>query len=291
MTVLPASNPGLPPSGTLTVSPTDAPPGSTITVNFPAADPERGQVAWDIWVGTKYQASGTCCFTGSSTSVILNDAGVYRIGTQAIDGTLSFSTRPSAVVRIGGATGEPPIASATLDKTSGPAPLTVNIDLSASFDPDGSIRNYFFNCMGGTFTPGAQSSTGSCSFETPGAYWIMLMVEDNSFNLDVVSAYAVATPVGGGTPPQVSITSPADGSTVAVKSTVTIQASVTPGSSQVSHVDFLVGSSVACSVTTSPYSCDWQVPAAPNKTYQLHANAYDTTGLVGASSNVTVTSQ
>ena len=112
MTVLPASNPGLPPSGTLTVSPTDAPPGSTITVNFPAADPERGQVAWDIWVGTKYQATGTCCFTGSSTSVILNDAGVYRIGTQAIDGTLSFSTRPSAVVRIGGATGEPPIATA-----------------------------------------------------------------------------------------------------------------------------------------------------------------------------------
>ena len=56
-------------------------------------------------------------------------------------------------------------------------------------------------------------------------------------------------------------------------------------------MDFLVGSSVACSVTTSPYSCDWQVPAAPNKTYQLHANAYDTTGLVGASSNVTVTSQ
>jgi len=236
-------------------------------------------------------ATGTCCFTGSSTSVRLNDVGVYRIGTQAIDSSLNLSARPSAVVRIGGATGEPPIASATLDRLSGPAPLTVNIDLSASFDPDGSIRDYFFNCMGGTFTPGSQNSTGSCTFDTPGAYWIMLMVEDNSFNVDLVSAYAVATPVGGGTPPQVAITSPADGSIVLVKSTVTIQASVTPGSNPVSHVDFLVGSSVACSVTTSPYSCNWQVPAAPNKTYQLHANAYDTQGLLGASNIVTVTSQ
>ncbi len=290
VTVLP-TNPGLPPSGTLTVSPTDAPPGSTITVNFPATDPDGGQVAWDIWVGMNQAATGTCCFTGSSTSVRLNDVGVYRIGTQAIDSSFNLSARPSAVVRIGGATGEPPIASATLDRLSGPAPLTVNIDLSASFDPDGSIRDYFFNCMGGTFTPGSQNSTGSCTFDTPGAYWIVLMVEDNSFNVDLVSAYAVATPPGGGTPPQVAITSPADGSIVLVKSTVTIQASVTPGSNPVSHVDFLVGSSVACSVTTSPYSCNWQVPAAPNKTYQLHANAYDTQGLLGASNIVTVTSQ
>jgi hypothetical protein len=145
--------------------------------------------------------------------------------------------------------------------------------------------------MGGTFTPGSQSSTGSCTFDAPGAYWIVLMVEDNSFNVDLVSAYAVATPVGGGTPPQVSIVSPADGSTVQVKSTLTIQASVTPGSNPVSRVDFLVGSSLACSVTTSPYNCNWQVPASPKKTYQLHANAYDTQGLVGASSAVTVTSQ
>ena len=293
VTVLTASNPGLPPSGTLTVSPTDAAPGSTITVNFPATDPEKGPVAWDIWVGMRYGASGTCCFTGSSTSVVLNDVGVYRIGTQAIDGSLNLSTRPSAVVRIGGATGEPPVASATLDKLSGPAPLTVNIDLGASFDPDGSIRGYFFNCIGGTFTVGSQNSRGSCTFNTPGAYWIVLEVEDNSFNVDLVSAYAVATPVqtGSGTPPQVSVTSPADGSTVAVKSTVAIQASVTAGTNPVSHVDFLVGSSVACSATTSPYTCNWQVPAAPNKTYQLHANAYDTQGLVGASSVVTVTSQ
>ncbi len=128
------------------------------------------------------------------TSVVLNDVGVYRIGTRAIDRELNLSARPSAVVRIGGATGEPPIAVAAIDRQSGPAPLTVSIDLSASFDPDGSIRNYFFNCIGGTLT-GSQGSTGSCTFDRPGSYWIVLQVEDDSHNVDLVSAYAVATPV------------------------------------------------------------------------------------------------
>src|SRR5206468_9432376 len=66
VTVAPVANPGLPPSGTLTVSPTDAPPGSTLTVSFPTTEP--GQVAWDMWLGTKYAVTGVCCFTGSSTN-------------------------------------------------------------------------------------------------------------------------------------------------------------------------------------------------------------------------------
>ena len=105
VTVSPAPAPGQPPTGTLTVSPTDAPAGSTITVSFPATDPEGGSVSWDMWIGQKSGASGSCCFSGSSTTVTLNDAGVYRIGTQAIDKELNLSSRQSAVVRIGGATG------------------------------------------------------------------------------------------------------------------------------------------------------------------------------------------
>ncbi len=390
VTVSPAASPGLPPSGTLTVSPTDAPAGSTITVNFPATDPEGGPVAWDLWVGQYVGAGGWCCFTGSSTTVTLSNPGVYRFATQAIDSALNISTRQSTVVRIGGATGEPPIASATLDKQSGTVPLTVNIDMSASFDPDGTIQYYFFNCGGGSFTAGSQSSKGSCTFDTPGTYWLLLQVEDNSSNLDTVSAYVVVTPVqsggGGGdttppivsvtgppsgasvsgsvsvtasasdasgvrqvafyrdaavllgtataspyaitwnsgtvsagahtlyavatdnagnagtsasigitvsapTPPQVSVTTPTNGSTVLRKSKVALQASATPTANPVSRVDFIVGSSVVCSAATSPYSCNWQVPAKAKASYQIHADAYDTKGQVGVSSNVTITAK
>jgi subtilisin family serine protease len=191
-TISPAPSPGPPPSGTLTVSPTSGPAGSTLTVSFPTTEP--GQVTWDLWVGTKYAVTGSCCFTGSSTTVTFNNAGVYRIATQAIDRELNLSTRPSVVVRIGGATGEPPIASATLDKQSGSVPLTVNIDMSASVDPDGSkIPTYLFGCEQGSLIR-SRKPQGSCTFTTPGAYWIKLLVQDSSGYVDQVSAYVVVTP-------------------------------------------------------------------------------------------------
>ncbi len=59
----------------------------------------------------------------------------------------------------------------------------------------------------------------------------------------------------------------------------------------ISRVDFVVGTSVVCSDTTSPYSCTWQVPAKANATYQIHATAYDTAGQAGVSNNVTITTK
>jgi PKD repeat protein len=138
--------------------------------------------------------TGSCCFTGSSTTVTFNTAGVYRIGTQAIDRALNLSTRPSAVVRIGGATGEPPIANATLDKLSGPVPLTVKIDMSTSVDPEGNkIPAYLFGCEEGSLVR-SRKPQGSCTFTTPGVHWIKLLVQNNSGYVDQVSAYVVATP-------------------------------------------------------------------------------------------------
>ena len=114
-------------------------------ISFPVTDPERGPVAWELSIGEKYGVTCVCCYT-SATKATFHEAGVYRISTQAIDGALNFSSKSSVTVRIGGAAGEPPIASAVLDKLSGPTPLTVKIDASASVDPDGGIRYYYFGC-------------------------------------------------------------------------------------------------------------------------------------------------
>jgi hypothetical protein len=389
VTVSPTQTPGGPPSGTLTVSPTDAPAGSTISVTFPATDPDGGPVGWDFWIGQNGGASGSCCYSGTTASVRLDNAGVYRFSTQAIDRELYQSIRSSAVVRIGGAPGEPPVVNAAFDKVGGQIPLTVNIDLSGSSDQDGSVTSYYFNCGGGVFSPGAQSSKGKCTFNAPGSYWMLLQVQDNTGNVDIMSAYAVATPVPpgpdtqaptvgitsptlsqhvagnvaitanatdnvgvtrvdfyldstGGTSigsattspyaimwdssastgshsliatakdaagntgtsapvaivvdpiafPTISITSPTNGSIVTHKSTVQIDATVSAGTYPIDHVDFIVGSKVTCSgVTTSPYSCNWAVPPAANKTYTIKANAADTKGHVTTSTTVTVTAK
>jgi PKD repeat protein len=98
------------------------------------------------------------------------------------------------VVRIGGATGEPPIANATIDKLTGPVPLKVNIDMSASVDPEGNrISTYLFGCEEGSLTR-SRKPQGSCTFTTPGVHWIKLLVQNNSGYVDQVSAYVVATP-------------------------------------------------------------------------------------------------
>jgi subtilisin family serine protease len=192
VTVSPGLSP-VQPSGTLTVSPTDAPVGTKITASFSVTSSKNGQTGWDLWIGQKSTAIGTCCYTGTSATFTLDTPGVYRIGTQSIDQALNLSARQSAVVRIGGATGEPPIASATLDKQSGAIPMTVNVDMSGSVDPDGTIANYLLRCGDGTLT-NLRNAQGSCTFTTPGTYWILLAVQDRSGYMDFISAYVVATP-------------------------------------------------------------------------------------------------
>jgi subtilisin family serine protease len=207
-TVLPTTHPGLPPSATLTVSPTSGPVGTVVSINFPAVDPEGGPVAWDIWQTSQSVASGICCQTSPSYNLPINAAGVYRISTQAIDKELNFSTRQTAVVRIGGATGTPPIAGATFDKLTGPAPLTVNIDMSASTDPDGTIKQYIIVCQNGMSGVFQTGKTSTCTYDTPGTYWIWLEVLDNDNLVDTLSAYAVVTPTtssSGKTPASVAL--------------------------------------------------------------------------------------
>src|SRR5262245_21193941 len=55
-TVWPSSSPGLPPSGTLSVSPTSGPVGTVVSINFPAVDPESRPVVWDLWKAGKSAA-------------------------------------------------------------------------------------------------------------------------------------------------------------------------------------------------------------------------------------------
>jgi subtilisin family serine protease len=292
VTVSPAPNPGLPPSVTLTVTTTDPlifP--VTATVSFPATDPEGGAVGKDFWIAQKNGTSGSCCYTESTTSVDLNNPGVYRFSTNAIDRELNGSTRPSAVVRLGGVTGDPPIVSASLDRSSGPVPLTVNIDMGASTDPDGTVQWYFVNCGNNTYTPGSQSPLGSCRYDTPGVYWLMLQVQDNSGNMDLVPAYVVATPVPGGPDtenPTVSITSPTSGAHVSRNVSITASASDNVG---ITRVDFFLdsGTTPIGSTTSAPYAIAWDSGTTSSGSHSLSATARDAAGNTGTSATVPIT--
>ena len=91
------------------------------------------------------------------------------------------------------------------------------------------------------------------------------------------------------TPPTVSITNPAQGATVARKSTITLSATATDNVGVVS-VEFYVNGSLQCTDTSAAYTCNWRVPNQPNRSYQIQARAYDQAGNSG-SALIQVTSQ
>ncbi|HYV44295.1 MAG TPA: M20/M25/M40 family metallo-hydrolase [Myxococcaceae bacterium] len=99
-------------------------------------------------------------------------------------------------------------------------------------------------------------------------------------------AFAVEGGTPDTTPPAVSITAPANGSTV--NGTVTISANATDNVG-VTQVDFLVDGVVKGSDTSSPYSFAWDSTTASNGSHSLTARAADGAGNSATSAAVSVT--
>ena len=91
----------------------------------------------------------------------------------------------------------------------------------------------------------------------------------------------------GGGSPTVSLTSPANGATFTAPATINLSASASETGGSIASVQFLNGSTVIGTVTTSPYNFTWTNVAAG--TYTLTARATDSSGNTATSPAVTVT--
>jgi glucose/arabinose dehydrogenase len=156
--------------------------------------------------------------------------------------------------------------------------------------PSEFVGDYFFSdfCGGWIHKLDLTSGVTVSDFATGIANPVDLKVSPDGFlyylarTSGTVGRIAFTGGGGGGdtVAPTVAITSPANGATVARRSTVTITATASDNVG-VTRVDFMVNGAVQCSDTTSPYSCNWNVPNARNVTYQLQARAFDQAGNVG----------
>ena len=103
-----------------------------------------------------------------------------------------------------------PVASFLIDPATGPAPLTVQLDASASFDPDGDTIVYQWDLGDGAFSGGM---TTTHTYTTPGQYTIRLTVTDAEGQTNITQRTLVvrsttetpvasftASPSSGGTP-------------------------------------------------------------------------------------------
>jgi hypothetical protein len=110
--------------------------------------------------------------------------------------------------------------------------------------------------------------------------------QTNGSNFDVyTTSFRTAT---AAPPATVSITAPANLSTVAA--TVNVTANATPGGGTIAGVQFLLdGANLGAEDTVSPYSVSWDTTAVTNGTHFLTAVARDTNGGTGTATTVSVT--
>jgi hypothetical protein len=92
---------------------------------------------------------------------------------------------------------QPPVAFFGAEPPSGPAPLLVRLDASASFDPDGSIASYEWDFGDGRSGAGR---TLSHEYTAAGTYTVVLRVTDDRGARSAASRLVMAeeAPVGGG---------------------------------------------------------------------------------------------
>ena len=161
--------------------------------------------------------------------------------------------------------------------------------------PSTYVGRYFFAdfCGGWIRTLDPSSGNAVAEFATGISLPVDLRVSADGFLYYLArgsgSVGRIGFSSGDNTPPTVSIDSPTNGSTVARKSNVTIAASATDNIG-VARVEFFVNGALQCIDVSVPYSCNWRVPAAPNKTYQLQARAFDAASN-SATATVNVTSR
>jgi len=102
-----------------------------------------------------------------------------------------------------------PVAGFVIDPAAGIAPLAVQVDASASFDPDGDTMTYQWDFDDGTFLSGMIATH---SYATAGEYTIKLTVTDAEGQV-ATARQTVTVSTGGEAPVASFIASPSSGGT------------------------------------------------------------------------------
>ena len=118
---------------------------------------------------------------------------------------------------------QPPIAVATADPTSGPAPLTVSFDGSGSSDPEGDALTYAWDLDGDGAFDDAATATATWTYTAPGSRTAVLRVSDPAGASSTASVAISA----GNTPPSAVIDAPSATTTWKVGDVITFSGHAT----------------------------------------------------------------
>ncbi|GAA1716636.1 carbohydrate-binding protein [Nonomuraea bangladeshensis] len=165
-----------------------------------------------------------------------------------------------------------PIARASADRTSGPAPLTVAFSSAGSSDPEGGALTYSWNFGDGTTSTAANPSK---TYTTNGAYAVTLTVRDPQ---GLTGTASVIVNVGN-TAPTVTLTAPADGQLFSFGDTVPFQVTVSdPEDGTIDcagvTVSYLLGHDSHRHKITSQTGCSGSIAVPLDGEHDAAANIY-----------------
>ncbi len=213
-------------------------------------------------------------------------AGTYTITVSATDSTGQIGVSQPRVVTV---QNTPPTAFIAAPTNGSPVPHNLPFKITANVaDVDGSITNVSFR-VDNVEICNITAPPYECTFTATALtnYTLIVVATDNNGGQGVSPPVVVSAQPG--TPPTVSVTAPANGTTFQAGTTILLSANpaAAPPAS-IASVRFLVNGAEVCSIgATGPYSCNWTPSAAG--TYDIVAVATDSNQFSTTSPSVRVT--
>jgi PKD repeat protein len=158
----------LPPVANLSVTPASGIAPLTVSASTAGSSDPDGTIA-----STTIDFGDGTVVSGTSASHNYLSAGNYTVRTTVTDNLGASATATQAVTVTANL---PPVARLTVSPGSGPAPLAVNADATASSDPDGSIASATINFGDGTVLSGLNAGH---TYSAPGSYPVTVSVTDD----------------------------------------------------------------------------------------------------------------
>ena len=212
-------------------------------------------------------------------------AGIYTLTAKAIDDLNAVKTSDQVVITVNVNKLPTVTIISPPDGTNLIAPGATTLKATAT-DPDGSIvKVEFYNGSTLLSTTTTSPFTYSWNNIAAGTYTVTAKAYDDQ-NASTTST-AVTLQVAANNAPLVSITSPSTGATAIAPASFIVKVNATDSDGSISKVEVYEGATLLGTLTTSPYTFNWNnVPAG---TYSLTAKAIDDLNLNTTSSTVTVT--
>jgi len=194
---------------------------------------------------------------------------------------------------IGGGSNRAPIARASVDRTSGPTPLTVTFSSAGSSDPDGGALTYSWAFGDGTTSTAANPTK---TYPTDGTFTATLTVSDPQGATGTSSVQVTA----GNTAPTVTIVGPANGQPFSYGDTISYQVTVTDpedGAIDCNRVTmtYLLGHDSHAHEVTSRTGCSGTITVPVDGEHDAAANVFgvwdakypDNGGVIGNTQHIT----